>query len=45
VVPLRERFRRLFDLFVFKDMTVAEMYSLGRGEGGVAWGWRSRLLA
>ena len=35
---------RLFDLSVFKDLTIAEMYSLGWGEGGDAWGWRQRLL-
>ena len=44
-IPLREKFRRLFDLSVFKDLTVVEMYSLGWGEGGDAWGWRLCLLA
>jgi hypothetical protein len=36
--PFRKWFRRLFDLFVIKDMIVAKMYSLGWKEGGEAWG-------
>jgi len=44
-VPLRERFRRLFDLSVYKYKMVADMCLLGWGEGGDAWGWRRRLLA
>lgn len=34
-----------FYLSINKDMTVAEMYSFGWGEGGEAWGWCQRLLA
>ena len=37
-VPFQERFRHLFYLSVHEDMTVAEMYFLGWGEGGNAWG-------
>ena len=44
-VPLRDRFRRLFDLSVYKEKTVVEMCLLGWGEGGDAWGWWRRLLA
>jgi hypothetical protein len=35
-VPFRERFRRLFDLLIYKDKTVAIMLSLGWEEGGEA---------
>jgi hypothetical protein len=42
-VPLRERFRRLFDLSVFQSSTVAEMSSLGWEVGGNAWVWRRQL--
>ena len=44
-VPLRDRFRRLFDLSVYKEKTMAEMCLLGWGEGEDVWGWRHRLLA
>ena len=40
-----ERFRRLFDLSIHKDLSVGEMYSLGWDEHGEAWSWRRRLLA
>jgi len=34
----------LFYLSVHKDMTVAEIFSLGWGEGEEAWGWRRHLF-
>ena len=35
--PLRERFRRLFDLSILKDKSVGEMSALGWGDDGNAW--------
>ena len=43
-VPLCVRFRRLFELFENKSITVAHLFSLGVGPGG-AWQWRKRLWA
>ena len=43
--PLKIQFSHLYELSVHKNYTVEEMTSLGRGEGGNAWGWRRRLLA
>jgi len=42
-IPLCQRFSRLFDLSSYKSSTVAEMFSLGWEEGGLAWGCRRRL--
>jgi hypothetical protein len=42
-VPLRDMFRRLFELFDTKMSYVAQMVALGWGEGGEAWKWRRRL--
>ena len=39
--PLRDRYRRLYDLSEYKFFTVAQMFA--RGEGGEAWRWRRRL--
>jgi hypothetical protein len=36
---------RLYDLYLDNDVTVAELHSLGWGEGGEGWVWRRRLLA
>ena len=44
-VPLRVRYRRLFDLFDNKLVIVAQMFALGWDEGGGAWRWRRRLWA
>ena len=42
---LKHSFSRLFYLVVNKMAAVAEMFSLGWGEGGEVWKWRRRLLA
>ena len=42
---LKRNFSRLFHLAVNKMATVAEMFSLGWGEGGEVWKWQRRLLA
>ena len=39
------RFKRLYDLTVFKGESVFELSQLGWGEEGGAWRWRQRLLA
>ena len=44
-MSLMERFRRLYDLSIHKDLSVGEMHALGWGEDGEAWRWRRRLLA
>jgi len=44
-VTLMETFRRLYDLSTHKDLTVGEMYALGWGEEGEAWGRSRRLMA
>jgi len=44
-IPLRLRFPRLFDLAVNKESKVVDMWWLGWGLEGGAWGWRRRLLA
>jgi len=44
-VPLAASFPRLFDLSVFKLVTVWEMFMLGWGADGGAWRWRRRLFA
>jgi len=44
-VSLRDRFRRLYDLSNYKELTVGEMHVLGWGEEGEAWEWRHRLMA
>lgn len=42
-VPLRDRYRLLYDLFEYKLSTVAQMFARGGGEGGEAWKCRKRL--
>lgn len=42
-VPLCRRFDRLFGLALNKQITVAEMVSLGWEVGGDVWRWRRRL--
>jgi len=42
-VPFKKGFRMLYDLFLDKDVTVAELYYLGLEKEG--WVWRQRLLA
>jgi len=44
-VSLRDRFPRLFELSLFKDMSVFDMCHLGWGVEGRAWSWRTRLFA
>jgi len=44
-IPLRLKFPRLFDLAMFKEVTVEEMWRQGWEDGGLAWVWRRRLLA
>jgi len=44
-VSLRDRFPRLFDLSLFKDLSVFDMCQLGWGVEGQAWSWRRRLRA
>lgn len=44
-VPLRIKFRRLFDLALNRECTVEEMAVLGWEEGGNTWVWKRRLLA
>jgi len=39
-VPLCVRYRRLFELYENKSITVAELFSLGVEEGGEVWKWR-----
>lgn len=39
-VSFRDRFNRLFDLSVFKGVSVFDMCQLGWGEEGEAWKWR-----
>ena len=36
--------RRLYDLFVHKEVSVAEMCQLGWGEDSQAWSWRRGLF-
>ncbi|GAU35008.1 hypothetical protein TSUD_103310 [Trifolium subterraneum] len=43
--PLCNRFRRIFYLYVDKNVSVAEMYMLGWGVEGEEWRWRRRLFA
>ena len=43
--PLCVCYRRLFDLYENKSITVANFFSLGVAQGGEAWKWRRRLLA
>jgi len=43
-VSFRVRFSRLFELSVYKGVSVLEMSQLGWGEGGEAWRWRRRLF-
>jgi len=38
--PLRDQFRRLYDLSENKLSTVAQMFAWGWGEEGEAWKWR-----
>jgi len=44
-VPLRDRFRHLFDLSGNQLSTVAKMFALGWDEGGEAWKWSRHLWA
>ena len=44
-VPLCRRFTCLFYISTNKSSTVADMFSLGREEGGETWSWRRRLWA
>ncbi|KEH35521.1 hypothetical protein MTR_3g093740 [Medicago truncatula] len=44
-MPLRLKYPRLFDLTVWKECSVEEMWRLGWIEGGRVWVWRRRLLA
>jgi len=44
-VPLRVRYRRLFDLSEDKLLTVAQLNDLGWDVGVEAWKWRRRLWA
>lgn len=44
-MPLRERFKRLYDLSIHKNLNVGEMHVLGWGEDGEVWGWRRQLMA
>ncbi|GAU31811.1 hypothetical protein TSUD_58120 [Trifolium subterraneum] len=43
--PLSEWFERLFDLAVYKSVSVADMFLLGWEVGGDAWVWRRPLRA
>jgi len=43
-VAFRERFSRLFDLSLFKEVSVFDMCQLGSGESGEAWKWRWGLF-
>jgi len=43
--PLKLQFSRLYELSVHKECSVEDMARLGWGEGGLAWGWRARLMA
>jgi hypothetical protein len=42
-VPLSVRYRRLFDLSLYRSSTVAAMSDLGWESGGAAWAWRRAL--
>ena len=44
-MTFRERFSRLFDLSLLKDVSVFDMCQVGWGEGGEAWKWRQGLFA
>jgi len=44
-VALRERFSRLFDLSLLKEVSVFGMCQLGWGKGGEVWKWRQGLFA
>jgi len=44
-VSFMERFRRLYDLLIHKDLSVGEMHALGWCEDGETWRSRRRLLA
>jgi len=43
-VTLRDQFYRLFELSLFKEMSVFDICQLGWGEDGEAWKWRRRLF-
>jgi hypothetical protein len=43
--PLKLQFSRLYELSVYKEYSVEDMARLGWSEGGLAWGWRRRLMA
>ena len=43
--PLKLQFSRLYELSVHKECLVEDMARLGWGEGGLAWGWRRKLMA
>jgi len=44
-VPLKDKFRWLFYLAVYRESTVEEIATLGWEVGGGAWVWRGRLFA
>jgi len=44
-VPLCEHFSRLYDLAIYKAITVRTMFLLGVDVGEEAWQWRRRLWA
>jgi hypothetical protein len=44
-VSLSVRYQRLFDLFLYRPSTMAEMSALGWEAGGAAWAWRRPLWA
>ena len=44
-MSFRERFNKLFDLWLYKEVYVYDMNQLGWGMGGKAWKWRQRLFA
>jgi len=39
-IPLKERFRRLFELSMNQGASVTNMFVLGWDEGVYAWNWR-----
>ena len=43
-MSFKDRFPRLFVLFMFKDAYVFDMHVLGWGSEGMAWRWRRRLF-
>ena len=43
-ISFRVRFSRLYDLSMFKELSVFDMCQLGWGEEGEAWSWRRRLF-